>query len=324
MNLPEEDKPAIQYDEFPRGRNFDDGSAGRLTSRTARSRRRRQIDRVRTQPRSRTRTALLPRLTASVLRRDVLDRLASRPSGADHHAHLLRRGHARCTAAPRSGSRKRCASLHGQGPRGHAADRGGRLQRTRRRDGTDARWSPTTSRRSVAQDDAHHQETLDRGARACRRGDLHGPSATRRVSLLTVSRLKCIEAGGAARPCCSSEDGHDRAGVPRASSTRPRENIATMSSRITDFTRRYLIETYGVPARPRQPHLPGHRPRDLHAETRSAGRQARQRYPSTRDGAFPVLGNVGSFEPRKGQVALLEALALVRGHRPERAPDVRG
>ena len=94
----------------------------------------------------------------------------------------------------------------------------------------------------------------------------------------------------------------------------PPENIRYQVISITDFTRRYLIETYGVPAKRVSLIYQG---TDIATFTPDEARakQARQRYPVP-EGAFPVLGNVGSFEHRKGQVALLQAVARVREHLP--------
>ena len=94
----------------------------------------------------------------------------------------------------------------------------------------------------------------------------------------------------------------------------PPEDIDYQVISISDFTREYLIDTYGVP--PDRVSLI-YQGTDVETFTPNATREAdaRQRYPIP-NGAFPVLGNVGSFEPRKGQVALLEALALVRWRVP--------
>ena len=83
---------------------------------------------------------------------------------------------------------------------------------------------------------------------------------------------------------------------------------------ITDFTRRYLVDTYRVPDERVSLIYQG---TDVAAFAPDAVRaeQARQRYPVPPD-AFPVLGNVGSFEERKGQVGLLEAVAAVRRRLP--------
>jgi glycosyltransferase involved in cell wall biosynthesis len=84
---------------------------------------------------------------------------------------------------------------------------------------------------------------------------------------------------------------------------------------ITDFTRRYLIDTY---------HIPEHLIELIYQGTDVArftpdperAREAVERYPLP-DSASPILGNVGSFEERKGQVVLLEAVSkLVNGNLP--------
>jgi glycosyltransferase involved in cell wall biosynthesis len=90
----------------------------------------------------------------------------------------------------------------------------------------------------------------------------------------------------------------------------PPENIDYHTISITAFTRRYLIDTYGVPDERVSLIYQG---TDVATFTPSAARaeRARPQYPVP-DGAFPVLGNVGSFEHRKGQGALLDAMAQLR------------
>ena len=96
----------------------------------------------------------------------------------------------------------------------------------------------------------------------------------------------------------------------------PPEDIRYHVISITDFTRRYLIESYGVPTDRVSLVYQG---TDVATFTPSPTREeeARSRYPLP-SGSFPVLDNVGSFERRKGQLELLEALSLVR----TRLPDV--
>jgi glycosyltransferase involved in cell wall biosynthesis len=95
----------------------------------------------------------------------------------------------------------------------------------------------------------------------------------------------------------------------------PPEDINYQVICITDFTRRYLIDTYLVPEERVSLIYQG---TDLAAFTPDAARaeQARQRYPVPA-GAFPVLGNVGSFEHRKGQFILLDAVARARAQIPD-------
>ncbi len=90
----------------------------------------------------------------------------------------------------------------------------------------------------------------------------------------------------------------------------PPEDIRYHVISITDFTRRYLIDTYGVPSENVSLIYQG---TDIVRFSRDADRavEARERYPVP-PGSFPVLGNVGSFERRKGQLELLEALSIVR------------
>ena len=94
----------------------------------------------------------------------------------------------------------------------------------------------------------------------------------------------------------------------------PSEHINCQVISITDFTRHYLIEHYGIPAEQVSLIYQG---TDVPTFTPNAERatRAKQQY-KVPDGSFPVLGNLGSFEHRKGQVGLLEAVALVRTSLP--------
>lgn len=96
----------------------------------------------------------------------------------------------------------------------------------------------------------------------------------------------------------------------------PDPSIRSKVIAITNFTREYLIETYRIPGEMVELIYQG---TDVETFVRSAGRRAEatRRYPLP-DGASPVLGNVGSFEERKGQVVLLEAIGRIR----ETFPDV--
>jgi glycosyltransferase involved in cell wall biosynthesis len=79
---------------------------------------------------------------------------------------------------------------------------------------------------------------------------------------------------------------------------------------ITDFTRRYLIDTLRIPEEEVSLVYQG---TEVSRFTRDEERrrEAEKRYvlPSN---AAPILGSVGSFEHRKGQVVLLEAVAEIR------------
>lgn len=89
----------------------------------------------------------------------------------------------------------------------------------------------------------------------------------------------------------------------------PPEDIRYHSICITDFTRRYLIDTYGVPEERVSLIYQG---TDIATFTPDGDRaaEARRLYPLPTD-AFPVVGSVGSFEHRKGQVGLIEAFSQV-------------
>ncbi len=83
---------------------------------------------------------------------------------------------------------------------------------------------------------------------------------------------------------------------------------------ITGFTRDYLVSDYGVPAD--HVHLI-YQGTELGRFRSDPARQAeaRRRYPLP-EGAGPVLGCLGSFEERKAQVLLLEAVVSVRRKLP--------
>jgi glycosyltransferase involved in cell wall biosynthesis len=85
----------------------------------------------------------------------------------------------------------------------------------------------------------------------------------------------------------------------------PEEDINCHVIAITRFTREYLVSTYGIPAEQVSLVYQG---TDVDRFTRNEirGVAARERYPLP-SGTSPVLGNVGSFEERKGQIILLKA-----------------
>jgi glycosyltransferase involved in cell wall biosynthesis len=86
----------------------------------------------------------------------------------------------------------------------------------------------------------------------------------------------------------------------------PDETIHSSVIAITDFTRRYLIEAYNIPAeRVALIYQGTDTERFRHLD--SAWKEARNRYPLPRN-ASPILGSIGSFEPRKGHPVLFEAL----------------
>jgi glycosyltransferase involved in cell wall biosynthesis len=89
----------------------------------------------------------------------------------------------------------------------------------------------------------------------------------------------------------------------------PDDDINCRVIAITDFTRKALIETYNIDSGKVDLVYQG---TEVELFTSSSQREAeaKERYPLG-DGAWPVLGSVGSFEHRKGQVVLLEALCKV-------------
>jgi len=94
----------------------------------------------------------------------------------------------------------------------------------------------------------------------------------------------------------------------------PDEQIRSAVIAITDFTREYLINTYRIPAEMTALIYQG---TEIDLFTRSAARQAeaQKRYPLP-ENAAPILGNAGSFEDRKGQIILLQAMAEARKQMP--------
>ncbi len=96
----------------------------------------------------------------------------------------------------------------------------------------------------------------------------------------------------------------------------PEESIRSTVITITDFTRKYLIDTY---------HIPEHMIKLIYQGTdvsrftpnKERFKESLKRYRLPEE-ASPILGNVGSFEERKGQVVLLKAVSeLVNGDFPD-------
>ena len=87
----------------------------------------------------------------------------------------------------------------------------------------------------------------------------------------------------------------------------PDERIASSVIAIANFTRRYLIETYRLP--PEKVALI-YQGTDIHRfqSTAATRVEALKRYPLPPNVA-PVLGCIGSFEARKGQAVLFQAMA---------------
>ena len=86
----------------------------------------------------------------------------------------------------------------------------------------------------------------------------------------------------------------------------PDETIRSSVIAITDFTRRYLIETYNIPAEKVALIYQG-TDTERFRHSNSAWKEAQNRYPLPRD-ASPILASIGSFEHRKGHPVLFEAL----------------
>jgi glycosyltransferase involved in cell wall biosynthesis len=86
----------------------------------------------------------------------------------------------------------------------------------------------------------------------------------------------------------------------------PDETVRSSIIAITGFTRKYLIETYHIPAEKVTLVYQGtDAERFRHSD--SAWKEAQNRYPLPRS-ASPILGSIGSFEPRKGHPVLFDAL----------------
>ncbi|MCF7792287.1 MAG: glycosyltransferase family 4 protein [Victivallales bacterium] len=84
----------------------------------------------------------------------------------------------------------------------------------------------------------------------------------------------------------------------------PNINLCVIS--ITDFTRRYLVDHYRIPEEMVKLIYQGTEV-DRFTSSEETKKEAAERYPLP-DNAGPVLGSVGSFEERKGQIILLKAV----------------
>ena len=124
---------------------------------------------------------------------------------------------------------------------------------------------------------------------------------------------------------CIEEAGLDTILIPKTGTIvpeykrdfyQPPRDIRAHVISITGFTRQYLLDDYEIPAENVSLVYQG---TEVARFTPDAARRAEalERY-ALPEGAAPILGNVGSFEPRKGQVVLLEAVARMR----ETLPDV--
>jgi glycosyltransferase involved in cell wall biosynthesis len=155
----------------------------------------------------------------------------------------------------------------------------------------------------VVHEDLHNQETWTKGLRECDVAicTVHPP---REGFHCSVFAARCIR-----------EAGLDTYLIPKTGTIVPEylreyylpdETIHSSIIAITDFTRKYLIDTYKIPADKVALIYQGtDTERFRHQD--SVWKEARKRYhlPSN---AAPVLGSIGSFEHRKGHPVLFEAL----------------
>jgi glycosyltransferase involved in cell wall biosynthesis len=96
----------------------------------------------------------------------------------------------------------------------------------------------------------------------------------------------------------------------------PDETIRSTVIAITDFTREYLVNTYKIPADIVELIYQGTEV-ELFARDDTKKQEAMKRYPLPKN-ASPVLGYIGSFEERKGQTVLLDAVShLANGSLPD-------
>jgi glycosyltransferase involved in cell wall biosynthesis len=95
----------------------------------------------------------------------------------------------------------------------------------------------------------------------------------------------------------------------------PEEPINYHVIAIAKFTHDYLVDEYGVPAEQVSLVYQGTEV-DRYTHDESRLEEAARRY-ALPQGSAPVLGCVGSFEERKGQVVLLETIELIRQQVPE-------
>jgi glycosyltransferase involved in cell wall biosynthesis len=86
----------------------------------------------------------------------------------------------------------------------------------------------------------------------------------------------------------------------------PDEEIRSSVIAIAEFTRKYLIETYRIPKEKTKLIYQGTDVERFRPDPDQIN-EARQRYPLP-ENASPIMGSIGSIEPRKGHLVLFEAL----------------
>jgi len=94
----------------------------------------------------------------------------------------------------------------------------------------------------------------------------------------------------------------------------PDETLPSYVIAITDFTRRYLVDSYKIPENKVELIYQG-TDIDLFTQDDSRQQEARKRYVVPKD-ASPLLGYAGSFEARKGLPILLQAVAGIKEELP--------
>ena len=95
----------------------------------------------------------------------------------------------------------------------------------------------------------------------------------------------------------------------------PHENIPLKVIAITEFTRKYMLDTYKIPAETAELIYQGTEV-ELFTPNADRKKEAFKRYVLPKS-AFPVIGCIGTYEERKGQTVLLESMKdLVNGTLP--------
>jgi len=155
----------------------------------------------------------------------------------------------------------------------------------------------------VIQEDPHNQEIWTGALRDCDVAvcTVHPP---RRGFHCSVFAARCIKAGGLETHL-----------IPKTGTIvpdylrefyLPDETIRSSVIAITDFTRRYLVDAYNIPAEKVALVYQG-TDSNRFQHSNSARVEAQNRYPLPGN-ASPILGSIGSFEHRKGHPILFDAL----------------